>query len=57
MVSCISAMAREAGIPLTIEDFDVISSRTPLLADLKPGDAMRRSICTAPVVFLSWPSA
>jgi len=31
------AMAREAGIPLTIEDFDVISSRTPLLADLKPG--------------------
>ena len=31
------AMAREAGIPLTIDDFDVISSRTPLLADLKPG--------------------
>lgn len=31
------AMAREAGIPLTIEDFDVVSSRTPLLADLKPG--------------------
>jgi dihydroxy-acid dehydratase len=31
------AMAREAGIPLTIEDFDAISSRTPLLADLKPG--------------------
>jgi dihydroxy-acid dehydratase len=31
------AIAREAGIPLTIDDFDVISSRTPLLADLKPG--------------------
>jgi dihydroxy-acid dehydratase len=31
------AMAREAGIPLTIDDFDIISSRTPLLADLKPG--------------------
>ena len=31
------AMAREANIPLTIDDFDVISSRTPLLADLKPG--------------------
>ena len=31
------AMAREAGIPLTIDDFDRISSRTPLLADLKPG--------------------
>jgi dihydroxy-acid dehydratase len=30
------AMAREAGVPLAIEDFDVISSRTPLLADLKP---------------------
>ena len=31
------AMAREAGVPLTIDDFDTISSRTPLLADLKPG--------------------
>jgi dihydroxy-acid dehydratase len=31
------AMAREAGVPLAIEDFDVLSSRTPLLADLKPG--------------------
>ena len=31
------AMAREAGVPLTIEDFDLLSSRTPLLADLKPG--------------------
>jgi dihydroxy-acid dehydratase len=31
------AMAREAGVPLTIDDFDAISKRTPLLADLKPG--------------------
>ncbi|HEY1266555.1 MAG TPA: dihydroxy-acid dehydratase [Candidatus Binatia bacterium] len=31
------AIAREAGVPLTIDDFDDISSRTPLLADLKPG--------------------
>ncbi|MBI3327907.1 MAG: dihydroxy-acid dehydratase [Nitrospinae bacterium] len=31
------AMAREAGIPLTIDDFDRISTRTPFLADLKPG--------------------
>jgi dihydroxy-acid dehydratase len=30
------AMAREAGIPLEIEDFDAISSRTPIIADLKP---------------------
>src|SRR5437868_5094145 len=31
------ALAREAGVELTIDDFDVISRRTPLLADLKPG--------------------
>src|SRR5215468_6911141 len=31
------ALAREAGVPLSIEDFDVISARTPLIADLKPG--------------------
>ncbi len=31
------AMARERGIDLTIDDFDVISKRTPILADLKPG--------------------
>ncbi|MEJ2079189.1 MAG: dihydroxy-acid dehydratase [Acidobacteriota bacterium] len=30
------ALAREAGIPLVIDDFDAISRRTPLLADLKP---------------------
>jgi dihydroxy-acid dehydratase len=31
------AIAREAGVPLKLEDFDRISARTPLLADLKPG--------------------
>ena len=31
------AMAREAEVPLTIDDFDAISSRTPIIADLKPG--------------------
>src|SRR4051812_47271941 len=31
------AVAREAGVPLTIDDFDAIAARTPLLADLKPG--------------------
>jgi dihydroxy-acid dehydratase len=31
------AMARECGIPLQIDDFDAISRRTPILADLKPG--------------------
>src|SRR5579884_2768934 len=31
------AMAREAGVPLTIDDFNTISARTPLFVDLKPG--------------------
>jgi dihydroxy-acid dehydratase len=31
------AMAREAGIPLSIDDFNAISDRTPLIADLMPG--------------------
>ncbi|MGI8557410.1 MAG: dihydroxy-acid dehydratase [Solirubrobacteraceae bacterium] len=31
------ALAREAGVDLTIEDFDQISDRTPLLCDLLPG--------------------
>ena len=30
------AMAREAGVDLSLEDFQTISSRTPLLVDLKP---------------------
>jgi dihydroxy-acid dehydratase len=31
------AIAREAGVPLSIDDFDTISRRTPILADLRPG--------------------
>lgn len=31
------AMAREAKVELTIDDFDPISARTPLMADLVPG--------------------
>lgn len=31
------AIARDAGISLTIDEFDPISARTPILADLKPG--------------------
>jgi len=31
------ALARECGVPLAIDDFDAVSRRTPLIADLKPG--------------------
>jgi len=31
------AVAHDAGVELDIDDFDAISSRTPLLCDLKPG--------------------
>ncbi|MDQ7843264.1 MAG: dihydroxy-acid dehydratase [Armatimonadota bacterium] len=31
------AVAQEAGVPLTIDDFDRLSGRTPLIVDLKPG--------------------
>ncbi len=31
------ALAREAGIPLEIDDFDRISEQTPLIGDLRPG--------------------
>jgi dihydroxy-acid dehydratase len=31
------AVAREVGVPLTIDDFDRIAWQTPLLGDLKPG--------------------
>jgi dihydroxy-acid dehydratase len=30
------AVAREAGVPLALDDFDRISARTPVLADMKP---------------------
>jgi dihydroxy-acid dehydratase len=31
------AIAREAGVSLDIDDFDRVSERTPIIADLKPG--------------------
>ena len=31
------ALAREANVTLDIDDFDTVSSRTPIIADLKPG--------------------
>jgi dihydroxy-acid dehydratase len=31
------AMAREAEVPLTIDDFEPISARTPVFVDIKPG--------------------
>jgi dihydroxy-acid dehydratase len=31
------ALAREANVPLDIDDFDRVSNRTPTIADLKPG--------------------
>jgi dihydroxy-acid dehydratase len=31
------AMARELGVPLSIDDFSTISRRTPIMADMKPG--------------------
>ncbi len=31
------AIAREAGVPLDIDDFDRLAARTPTIADLKPG--------------------
>ena len=31
------ALAREVDVPLTIDDFDTVSERTPLIGDLRPG--------------------
>lgn len=42
------AIAREAGVDLTLEDFDRISARTPVMADLKPiGNYMAPDVETA----------
>jgi dihydroxy-acid dehydratase len=40
------AIARDAGVPLTIDEFDKIFAKTPVLADLKPGGRF-----TAPDMF------
>src|SRR3989442_1608962 len=49
------AVAREAGVPLTLDDFDKISSRTPLLADIEPSERytavdMDHAGCNLPVL-------
>jgi dihydroxy-acid dehydratase len=31
------AIAREFGVPLVLDDFDVVAERTPLIADMRPG--------------------
>jgi dihydroxy-acid dehydratase len=31
------AMAREAGVPLDIDEFEAVSARTPVIVDIKPG--------------------
>ena len=31
------AIARELGIPYTLEDFDAVAARTPVVASIKPG--------------------
>jgi dihydroxy-acid dehydratase len=33
----LTALAREAGLPLALDDFDRVSRRTPIIADLMPG--------------------
>jgi dihydroxy-acid dehydratase len=40
------AIAQEFGIPLDIDDFDAISERTPLIADLRPGGRYRAADLT-----------
>ena len=37
------AIAREAEVPLSIDDFNAISERTPILADLRPGGNVSRA--------------
>ncbi len=40
------AMAHAAEVPLTIDDFETIRQRVPVLCDLKPsGPVRRRPIC------------
>ena len=40
------AIAQEFGVPLEIDDFDTISERTPLIADLRPGGRYRAADLT-----------
>jgi dihydroxy-acid dehydratase len=51
------AIARELGVALDLDDFDEISARTPLLADLKPGGRYVAPTCTAPAARAWSPAA
>ena len=48
------AVAQEAGIELSIDDFDRISSRTPLTCDLSPAGASSPPTCTRPAASPWW---
>ena len=49
------AIAHEAQVPITLEDFHTISQKTPVLADLKPGvDSLSLTISMKRVVSPSW---
>ena len=41
------AIAREADVFLTLDDFDAVAAKTPVIADLKPGGGAPPSICIA----------
>ena len=41
------AMAREAEVPLSIDDFDAVCARTPIFVDLKPGGRSNAQIARA----------
>ena len=45
------AVAREAGVRLGLNDFDRISRKTPVLADLKPWGRSRLPRCTRPAAW------
>ena len=51
------AISRELGIPLSIDDFDAIVARTPLIADLKPLGSTSQPISTQPAGWASSPRA
>ena len=39
------ALAREAEVPLVLEDFNVIADRVPLLSNLTPGGEAGHGLC------------
>ena len=45
------AISREMGLPLEIDDFQRVSERTPLLADLKPAGKYVAADVDAPAAF------